>query len=311
MQPQELSVIIKKTAASLGFFDCGIAEAEPLIQDAERLKQWLDIGCHAGMEYMERNQDKRTDPKLLVEGAKSVIVLLYNYNPWQEIISGGLKISKYAYGSDYHDVIRRKLNIFCDELRKFDENVIARGFVDSAPVLERAWATKAGLGWIGKNSLLITKRKGSFFFLAEILTNLEPELDKPFGGNYCGDCSRCIDACPTQAIIAPRLIDSRNCISYLTIENKGDIPEEFRGKFENWIFGCDICQDVCPWNRFSMVHSEPEFIPGEELVTMNTVDWQNLDETNFKRLFKQSAVKRTKFSGLKRNIEFVLNTDNK
>jgi epoxyqueuosine reductase len=311
MQPHDLSVIIKETAASLGFFDCGIARAEPLLQDAERLKQWLAGGFHAGMSYMERNRDKRTDPRLLVEGAKSVIVLLYNYFPGKTSVSGGLNISKYAYGADYHDVIRSKLNAFCDELRMLDDNVIARGFVDSAPVLERAWATRAGLGWIGKNSLLITRRQGSFFFLAEILTSLEPEYDEPFGGNYCGDCSRCIDACPAQAITAPGVIDSRNCISYLTIENKGDISGSFKGKFENWIFGCDICQDVCPWNRFSLIHSEPEFIPEEELVNMNIEDWQHLDELKFHRLFKHSAIKRTKFSGLKRNIDFVLNTDNK
>lgn len=311
MQPHNLSVFIKETAASLGFFDCGIARAEPLLQDAGHLEQWLASGFHAGMSYMERNREKRTDPRLLVEGAKSVIVLLYNYYPGKTSDTGGLKMSKYACGADYHDVIRNKLNSFCYELRMLDDNVIARGFVDSAPVLERAWATRAGLGWIGKNSLLITKRQGSFFFLAEILTSLEPEYDRPFGGNYCGDCSRCIDACPTQAIASPRVIDSGRCISYLTIENKGDIPENFRGKFENWIFGCDICQDVCPWNRFSMMHSEPEFIPQEELAHMNTEEWQQFDELKFHRLFKHSAIKRSKFSGLKRNINFVINPDNK
>jgi epoxyqueuosine reductase len=280
------------------------------VQDAERLKRWLDAGYHAEMGYMERNREKRINPQLLVEGAKSVIVLLYNYFPKKEISSGGLKISKYAYGTDYHDVIRRKLNVFCDELRKIDENVIARGFVDSAPMLERAWAAKAGLGWIGKNSMLITRRQGSFFFIAEILTNLEPEYNESFGGNYCGDCSRCIDACPTQAIVSHGVIDAGRCISYLTIENKGEISESFRGKNESWIFGCDICQDVCPWNRFSPVHSEPEFVPDEKLTNMKTIDWLNLDVTKFGQMFKHSAVKRSKYSGLKRNIKFVTGFDN-
>lgn len=306
MTPHELANYIKEKASVLGFFDCGIAKADHLDRDAVKLKQWLDSGYQAEMHYMERNFEKRTDPRLLVGGAKSVILLLYNYFPTKELSDeGNFRISKYAYGNDYHDVIRQKLNILCDELLKIDSKAIVRGFVDSAPVLERAWATLTGLGWIGKNSMLITRKHGSFFFLAEVITSLEPEYDEPFGGSYCGDCSRCMVACPTQAIVAPGVVDARRCISFLTIENKGEIPEPYRGKYDQWIFGCDCCQDVCPWNHFSTPHSESEFASTKELTAMQSSDWMNLDEAKFTSLFRHSAVKRCKFEGMKRNIEFV------
>lgn len=309
MSRHQLALHIKEKAISLGFSACGIAPVEELENDAKYLQQWIDAGFHAGMSYMARNFEKRTDPGKLVTGARSVIVLLFNYFPEREITSESVfKISKYAYGNDYHEVIKKKLNILCDELIRIDNKAVARGFVDSAPVLERAWATRAGLGWIGKNSMLITRKKGSFFFLAEIITSLEPEYDQPFGGNYCGDCSRCLDACPTRAIIAPGVVDARRCISFLTIENKGEIPENFKGNFDNWIFGCDVCQDVCPWNRFAEPHSEPELAPKAGWASLKTDDWLGLDDIRFKELFGNSAVSRCKFKGLRRNIEFVCNS---
>jgi epoxyqueuosine reductase len=255
---------------------------------------------------MQKNRELRTNPGLLVENAKSVIVFLYNYSPaqWMNETSPYL-VSAYAYGHDYHDVIRGKLNVLIQKLKDLIPGIAVRGFVDSAPVLERAWATRAGLGWIGKNSMLISKRNGSFFFISELITDLVLEYDTPMGGNYCGDCSRCMDACPTQAITDLRVVDANKCISYLTIENKGEINEEFKGKYDKWIFGCDICQQVCPWNRYSTPHTEPAFTPIANLMELTGTDWEQMEQEQFNGIFRKSAVKRAKFAGLRRNIDFL------
>jgi epoxyqueuosine reductase len=301
--PVSLSSFIKEKASELGFSDCGIAPAAFLEEEAPRFDDWILNGRNAGMDYMANHREKRLDPTLLVNGAKSVIVLLYNYFPGKPANSESeYLISAYAYGKDYHEVIRGKLNILIDELKQKSPGISIRGFVDSAPILERAWASRAGLGWIGKNSMLITRRNGSYFFLAELITDLELEYDSPFGGDYCGDCSRCMDACPTGAIVDPRVVEAGKCISYLTIENKGEIPAEFKGKYKQWIFGCDICQQVCPWNRYSTPHAEPDFNPGPELLDMTKEDWENLTNDQFNSIFKNSPVKRAKFEGIKRNI---------
>jgi len=307
MSPKEqLSAFIKQEASSLGFAACGIASSVQLHEDESHLKKWLQNGYHAEMNYMQKHADLRVNPQLLVENAKSVIVLLFNYYPLQMMDSSSdYLISAYAYGDDYHDVIRQKLNILISKLKEQVPDISVRGFVDSAPVLERAWATRAGLGWIGKNSMLISKKNGSYFFISELITDIELEYDMPMGGNFCGDCSRCIDACPTAAITNLRIVDANRCISYLTIENKGEIPESFAGSYEKWIFGCDICQQVCPWNRFSTPHNEPLFSPSEELIGLKKEDWENMNIDQFKSIFKKSAVKRAKFAGLKRNIDFV------
>jgi len=307
MTPKEqLSAFIKQEAASLGFVACGIAPAETLDEDTKRLNDWLQKGFHAGMDYMQKHAELRSNPELLVENAKSVIVFLYNYYPSEMIDEGSpYLISAYAYGQDYHEVIREKLNILISKLKEQIPEISIRGFVDSAPVLERTWATRAGLGWIGKNSMLISKRNGSYFFISELITNLELAYDRPMGGNYCGDCSRCIDACPTSAITDLKTVDANKCISYLTIENKAEIPEVFKGKYEIWIFGCDICQQVCPWNKYSIPHMEPAFEPPPALMEMIKDDWEHMDNEQYKNLFKKSAVKRAKFAGLKRNIEFL------
>jgi len=304
--PAQFSAFIKQEASLLGFAACGIAPAGKLVDEEIRLNKWLQKGYHAGMDYMQKYEDLRLNPELLVENAKSVIIFLYNYYPSEMMDrDSSYLISAYAYGHDYHDVIREKLNILIAKLKDQVPEISIRGFVDSAPVLERALATRAGLGWIGKNSMLISKKNGSYFFICELITDLELEYDQPMGGDYCGDCSRCMDACPTGAITDLRVVDANKCISYLTIENKGEIPEAFKGKYEKWIFGCDICQQVCPWNRFSSPHNEPAFTPAPGLMDLSKKDWEQLDNEQYKSLFKKSAVKRAKFAGLRRNIDFL------
>ncbi|HZX75379.1 MAG TPA: tRNA epoxyqueuosine(34) reductase QueG [Cyclobacteriaceae bacterium] len=296
---------IKSTAKELGFSFCGIAKAEFLKEEAPRLEEWLKRGYQGKMSYLENHFDKRLDPTLLVPGAKSVISLLYNYYPKKDFTeTADLKIAKYAYSEDYHFVIKDKLKLFLEKIQDEIGEVAGRAFVDSAPVHERAWAQKSGLGWIGKNSLLLNKSNGSFFFLAELIIDLELECDNPTK-DYCGTCTACIDACPTDAITEPYVVDGSKCISYFTIELKDQIPKEVKGKFENWIFGCDICQDVCPWNRFSTPHLETRFEPSDQLMSMKKNDWQDITEDVFEKLFEKSAVKRTKLEGLKRNIQFV------
>lgn len=304
--PHKNAALIKSIAASLGFQYCGISKAEFLEEEAPRLENWLNQNMHGKMHYMANHFDKRLDPTKLVEGAQSVITLLYNYYPRKDIFDGAAyKISKYAYGADYHFVIKDKLREMIGEIRAQIGEVEGRAFVDSAPVMESAWARKSGLGWKGKHSLLITKDSGSFFFIAELILDLPLESDGPIK-DYCGTCTRCIDACPTDAI-TPYQLDGSKCISYYTIELKEAIPEEVRGKFENWIFGCDICQDVCPWNRFSKSHQEPAFEPHPDLANMIREDWEEISKDVFNTLFKKSPVKRTKYEGLKRNIAFITN----
>ena len=303
MTPKFLTQFIKQKAGELSFSDCRIAKSEYLAEEAEKLESWLKKGFQGKMSYLEKHFETRLNPSLLVEGAKSVICFSYNYFPEHLQNADSYRIAKYAYGEDYHAVIKDKLQELVQEIQKKTGQFSYRIFTDSAPIMERIWAQKAGLGWIGKNSLLISKQKGSFFFLAEIVCDLELVYDEPFRTDHCGTCTRCIDACPTQALTAPHIIDSRRCISYLTIELKDAIEDTFRGKMQDWIFGCDICQDVCPWNRFSQPHSEPCFHPKEEIISYTKTDWENLDEETFRKIFKNSAVKRTKFQGLKRNME--------
>ena len=301
----QYSQLIKKHAKRLGFLSCGISNAGFLEEEAPRLEQWLQQGYHGSMTYMERNFDKRLDPTKLVPGAKSVVSMLYNYYPKNtQSDPTAPKISKYAYGKDYHVVIKDKLFELMQVLQQEIGEIHGRVFVDSAPVLDKAWAAKAGLGWIGKNSNLISKQTGSFFFIAELITDLSLELDTPVT-DHCGSCTACIDACPTDAIIAPYQVDGSKCISYFTIEIKDAIPQEVKGQFDNWTFGCDVCQDVCPWNRFSTPHNEPKFEPSSELLQMSSDDWHEITEAVFDRLFAESAVQRTQFSGLKRNLEFL------
>lgn len=304
---QKHTDFIKTAAAALGFSYCGISKAEFLEDEAPRLEEWLKRGYQGSMSYLENHFDKRLDPTLLVPGAKSVISLVYNYYPEKDLAqenSGDLKIAKYAYGEDYHFVIKDKLKSFLNKIQEEIGEVSGRAFVDSAPVHERAWAKKSGLGWVGKNSLLLNRSMGSFFFLAELIVDLELEYDGPIK-DYCGTCTACMDACPTDAIPQPYVVDGSKCISYFTIELKEEIPAEVKGKFENWIFGCDICQDVCPWNRFSQPHKEARFQPHPDLEKMKPQDWKEITHNVFEKLFKKSAVKRTKLEGLKRNILFV------
>ncbi len=297
--------LVKKIAADLGFMYCGISKAEFLEDEAPRLEKWLREGKHGTMSWMENHFDKRLDPRLLVSGAKSVISLLYNYTPNETLPEGGTyKISKYAYGKDYHFVIKAKLKDFMQRINDAVGEVHGRGFVDSAPVMERAWAARSGGGWIGKHSLLLNRSHGSYFFLAELITDLPITPDLPTG-DYCGTCTACIDACPTDAITEPAVVDSNRCISYLTIELREQIPDSFRNHMDDWMFGCDICQDVCPWNRFARPHHEPAFEPHPDLSNMTKDDWEHLTEEAFGKLFKKSAVKRTKFTGLKRTINFL------
>jgi epoxyqueuosine reductase len=298
--------IVKQTANSLGFEFCGIAKAKKLDEDAKRLELWLQKGMHAGMAYMENHFDLRIDPGKLVPGAKSVITLMLNYYPSEKQNQQAPKISKYAYGKDYHEVIRNKIRTFLQLLNEKIGTVNGRGFVDSAPVLERSWAQQSGLGWIGKNGNLINKKAGSFYFLATLITDLELDYDDPVAKDYCGSCTKCSDSCPTEAILPDKTIDAGKCISYLTIELKENtIPTDMQGKFENWMFGCDICQDVCPWNRFAKPTKEIQFTPINELINMSTNDWKELTEESFKKIFKESPIKRAKFSGIKRNIQFL------
>ncbi len=307
--PSANTQLIKAEAERLGFLFCGIAKAGFLEEEASRLEAWLKKGFHGEMTYMENHFDKRLDPRLLVEDAKSVISLGLNYfNLQKQHDAEAPKISNYAFGADYHEVIKKKLFLLLDFIREQIGEVGGRAFVDSAPVLDRAWAKKAGMGWIGKNGNLISKQKGSFFFLAELIVDLELEYDIEPTKDHCGTCTRCLDACPTEAIVAPAVVDGSRCISYLTIELKNEIPQEFKGKTDNWMFGCDICQDVCPWNRFSVLHNEPAFQPPSELLEMTKRDWEEITEETFKKVFKNSAVKRTKFAGLKRNISFLKNS---
>lgn len=298
--------LVKQTAARLGFDHCGIAKAMPLDEDARKLEAWLNKGMHGQMKYMENHFELRVDPAKLVPGARSVITLLFNYFPAEQQSLGTPKIAKYAYGNDYHEVIRLKLNEFLMLIREQAGAIQGRGFVDSAPVLERSWACKSGLGWVGKNGNLINKQQGSFFFIATLITDLELEYDDPFAKDFCGSCTRCIDACPTQAILPNKVIDGSRCISYFTIELKDMLlPEEMRGQFDNWMFGCDTCQDVCPWNRFSKPHHELAFTPIPEILNLSTNDWEKMTEESFRKIFKHSPLKRSKFKGIQRNLNFI------
>ncbi|NAS32113.1 tRNA epoxyqueuosine(34) reductase QueG [Flavobacteriaceae bacterium R38] len=300
----EYTKLIKEEAKRLGFLSCGVSKADFLEEEAPRLEKWLNKNMHGEMRYMENHFDKRLDPRLLVDDAKSVVSLLLNYYPSEtQKDPDTFKISKYAYGTDYHFVIKDKLKALLHFIQEEIGEVNGRAFVDSAPVLDKAWAVKSGLGWIGKHSNVLSKQVGSFFFIAELIIDLDLEYDTPVT-DHCGSCTACIDACPTEAITEPYVVDGSKCISYFTIELKEQIPNEYKGKFDDWIFGCDVCQDVCPWNRFSKAHSEPLFNPHPDLLSMTKKDWEEITEDVFRELFRKSAVKRTKFSGLKRNITF-------
>ncbi|MCB4799878.1 tRNA epoxyqueuosine(34) reductase QueG [Neotamlana laminarinivorans] len=301
---QKHTNLIKTEAKRLGFLSCGVSKAQFLEEEAPRLEKWLNKNMNGKMQYMENHFDKRLDPTKLVEDSKSVISLLLNYYPSKTQNSDSFKISKYAYGTDYHFVIKDKLKALLHFIQDEIGEVSGRAFVDSAPVLDKAWAAKSGLGWIGKNSNLLSQKVGSFFFIAELIIDLELEYDLPTT-DHCGTCTACIDACPTEAIVEPYVVDGSKCISYLTIELKENMPTEFKGKMDNWMFGCDVCQDVCPWNRFSKPHSEPLFNPHPELLSMSKKDWEEVTEETFRKVFKKSAVKRTKYSGLTRNIKFL------
>lgn len=305
-QAEKYSQMIKQEALRLGFMSCGIAKADFLADEAPRLENWLKNNHHGEMGYMTNHFDKRLDPRLLVDGARSVVSLTLNYyTEEKQLDSGAPKISKYAYGTDYHNVIKDKLQELMAFIRDNIGEVDGRCFVDSAPVMDKAWAQKAGLGWRGKNSNLISKQAGSFFFLAELIIDLDLAYDHPFPTDHCGSCTRCIDACPTDAIVAPYTVDGSRCISYLTIELKNEIPSEFKGKMDNWMFGCDVCQDVCPWNRFSTIHEEDNFKPKEDLLGLSKTELVEMTDEVFKRVFKNSPIKRTKYNGLKRNIDFL------
>jgi epoxyqueuosine reductase len=296
--------LIKTEAKRLGFLSCGISKAEFLEDEAPRLEKWLHKNMHGEMSYMSNHFDKRLDPTLLVPGSKSVVSLLLNYFPEETQINNTYKISKYAYGEDYHFVIKDKLKQLLSFIQDEIGEVHGRAFTDSAPVLDKAWAAKSGLGWVGKHSNLITKENGSFYFIAELIIDLELDYDYAVT-DHCGSCTACIDACPTQAITEPYVVDGSKCISYFTIELKNEIPSDMKGKFNDWMFGCDICQDVCPWNRFSKTHKEPLFNPNQELLSMSKKDWEEITEEVFQKIFKKSAVKRIKYSGFIRNINFL------
>jgi len=296
---------IKHKAIELGFTAIGISKTDFLEKESILLREWLNEGCHGEMTYMENHFDKRTDPRKLVEGSNSVISVLYNYyNPNQQP-EKTYRISKYAYGQDYHFVVKEKLNRLFDFIKTLESNITGRIFVDSAPVMEKAWAAKSGLGWIGKNTNLISKEYGSFHFIGEIILDLELEYDSAVK-DLCGSCTKCMDACPTKAL-TPYKLDARKCISYLTIEKKGEIPEEYKNHWNDWIFGCDICQDVCPWNSKVKPHNDKNFLPKPAISTFLKSDWEKLPEVDFKKIFKDSPLERTKFEGIKRNIEFLKN----
>lgn len=298
------TAFIKQLAESMGFDYCGIAKAQELTEDAKRLEQWIQKGYHGDMEYMARNFDLRIDPRKLVPGAKSVICFIKNYYPDQAQADGLPKIAKYAWGNDYHEVIRNQLHEFLDQLRKQIGPIEGRGFVDSAPVLERSWAQLAGAGWIGKNGNLIKPQAGSFFFIATLIVDIELAYDQPMSKDYCGTCTKCVDACPTQAILPNKTIEANHCISYLTIELKKEIIETDRN-YKDWAFGCDICQDVCPWNSFSKAHKEAAFKPLDGLLQMTKEDWMQIEENSFKARFKTSPLLRSKLKGIKRNITYL------
>lgn len=305
-QIQDNTIFIKKTAARLGFDYCGIAKAVRLDDDAFRLEEWLQKGMQGSMQYMEKYFDQRIDPAKLVPGAKSVITLLKNYYPDQQQQDNAPKISKYAFGKDYHEVIKEQLNNLLESIKEQVGDINGRGFVDSAPVLERTWAQRSGLGWVGKNGNLITKQSGSFYFIATLITDLELHYDDPFIKDFCGTCTKCIDACPTDAILPDKVVDGSKCISYFTIELKEMlIPGEMKGKFDNWMFGCDTCQDVCPWNRFSHPNQEVNFIPLPEILNLSTKEWQEITEDGFRKIFNNSPLRRSKFKGIQRNLKFL------
>ncbi len=305
---QKQTLLFKQFAQAQGFDFVGISKADYLSEEAPRLENWLKNNMHGSMQYMENHFDKRLDPRLLVDEAKTVISFLYNYYPEQQQVADTYKISKYAYGNDYHEVIKNKLKIVLNYLQEtVSLNINARVFVDSAPVLDKVWAKRSGLGWIGKNANLINKKQGSFFFIAEIICDVEFEYDT-MHKDYCGTCNKCIEACPTQAIVAPYQVDGSKCISYFTIELKGEIDTKMKGKFDDWIYGCDVCQDVCPWNKFSKPHNEPLFNTQQQKSSFTKKDWHELTHEIYAEVFKHSAVKRAKFDGLTRNIKFVKNT---
>ena len=298
--------VIKRIATQAGFDYCGIAKAQKLDADAKRLEQWLNKGMHGAMKYMESYFELRVDPRLLVPGAKSVITLLKNYFPAKQQAKDAPKISKYAFGQDYHQVIRAQVKSLLQLIQDEIGEVHGRGFVDSAPVLERTWAQRSGIGWVGKNGNLITKQSGSYFFIATLITDLELVYDEPFAKDYCGSCTRCIDSCPTQAILPGKVVDGSKCISYFTIELKDMlIPQEMNGRFDNWAFGCDTCQDVCPWNRFSKPTNEIAFTPLPEVLNFTTREWESMSEESFKKIFRNSAISRAKWKGIQRNIKFL------
>ena len=295
---------IKSEAKRLGFLSCGISKAGFLEEEVPRLEHWLNNQMNGQMSYMENNFDKRLNPTLLVDDAKSVVSLLLNYYPSEFQNQDSYKISKYAYGQDYHFVIKEKLKELLNSIQDTIGEVSGRAFVDSAPVLDKAWAAKSGLGWIGKNGNLLTQKVGSFYFIAELIIDLDLEYDHATT-DHCGSCTACIDACPTQAIVGPHIVDGSKCISYFTIELKSTIPPEMKGKFDDWAFGCDVCQDICPWNRFSKPHNEPLFTANKEMLSMSKKEWTELTDETFKTVFKNSPIKRTKLEGLKRNIDFL------
>jgi epoxyqueuosine reductase len=307
MQSKEQhTAIVKQAARALGFDFCGIAKAQKLDEDARRLEKWLQNGMHGNMSYMERHFDLRVDPCLLVPGARSVITLLLNYAPGELQRENAPKVARYAYGRDYHEVIREKLDRFIHELREHIGAIDGRGFVDSAPVLERTWAKRSGLGWVGKNGNLINRDIGSYFFIATLITDLELDHDDPFARDYCGSCRKCIDACPTEAILPNKVVDGSKCISYFTIELKDQIiPSDMQGKFDDWIFGCDVCQDVCPWNRFAKPTREVAFNPVPEILNFTNREWEALTEESFRKIFKHSPLKRAKYAGVMRNLNFI------